>query len=272
MGKDLFLYKGMKRILAIITGLTIIQTAAIILQAEWLSQAVTGLFNGKRIASLYPVIGFFLLAFLVRHAVTTVRQKIVYQYAAQTGADLRKRFLEQLFRLGPRFAKKEGTGRMVTLVMEGISQFRRYLELFLPKMVSMAIVPAAVVIYVFFQDKTSALILILALPILIVFMILLGLVAQKKADRQWKSYQTLSNHFVDSLRGLETLRFLGLSKSHSKNIFHVSERYRKATMSTLRVAFLSSFALDFFTMLSVATVAVFLGLRLIDGQILLGWH
>ncbi|QBG58367.1 thiol reductant ABC exporter subunit CydD [Bacillus amyloliquefaciens] len=270
MGKDLFLYKGMKRILAIITGLTIIQTAAIILQAEWLSQAVTGLFNGKRIASLYPVIGFFLLAFLVRHAVTAVRQKIVYQYAAQTGADLRKRFLEQLFRLGPRFAKKEGTGRMVTLAMEGISQFRRYLELFLPKMVSMAIVPAAVVIYVFFQDKTSALILILALPILIVFMILLGLVAQKKADRQWKSYQTLSNHFVDSLRGLETLRFLGLSKSHSKNIFHVSERYRKATMSTLRVAFLSSFALDFFTMLSVATVAVFLGLRLIDGHILLG--
>ena len=270
MGKDLFLYKGMKRILAIITGLTIIQTAAIILQAEWLNQAVTGLFNGKRIASLYPVIGFFLLAFLVRHAVTAVRQKIVYQYAAQTGADLRKRFLEQLFRLGPRFAKKEGTGRMVTLAMEGISQFRRYLELFLPKMVSMAIVPAAVVIYVFFQDKTSALILILALPILIVFMILLGLVAQKKADRQWKSYQTLSNHFVDSLRGLETLRFLGLSKSHSKNIFHVSERYRKATMSTLRVAFLSSFALDFFTMLSVATVAVFLGLRLIDGHILLG--
>lgn len=270
MGKDLFLYKGMKRILAIITGLTIIQTAAIILQAEWLNQAVTGLFNGKRIASLYPVIGFFLLAFLVRHAVTAVRQKIVYQYAAQTGADLRKRFLEQLFRLGPRFAKKEGTGRMVTLAMEGISQFRRYLELFLPKMVSMAIVPALVVIYVFFQDKTSALILILALPILIVFMILLGLVAQKKADRQWKSYQTLSNHFVDSLRGLETLRFLGLSKSHSKNIFHVSERYRKATMSTLRVAFLSSFALDFFTMLSVATVAVFLGLRLIDGHILLG--
>ncbi len=126
---------------------------------------------------------------------------------------------------------------MVTLAMEGISQFRRYLELFLPKMVSMAIVPAAVVIYVFFQDRTSAIILVAAMPILIIFMILLGLVAQRKADRQWKSYQRLSNHFVDSLRGLETLRFLGLSKSHSKNIFYVSERYRKATMSTLRVAF-----------------------------------
>lgn len=152
MGKDLFLYKGMKRILAIITGLTIIQTAAIILQAEWLSQAVTGLFNGKRIASLYPVIGFFLLAFLVRHAVTAVRQKIVYQYAAQTGADLRKDFLSNCSVSAP-LCEKEGTGRMVTLAMEGISQFRRYLELFLPKMVSMAIVPAAVVIYVFFRIK-----------------------------------------------------------------------------------------------------------------------
>lgn len=149
MGKDLFLYKGMKRILTMITVLTLIQTAAIIMQAEWLSEAVTGLFNGKRITALYPVIGFFLLAFLARHAVTLVRQKIVYQYAAQTGADLRKSFLDQLFRLGPRFVRKEGTGQMVTLAMEGISQFRRYLELFLPKMVSMAVVPAAVVIYVF---------------------------------------------------------------------------------------------------------------------------
>lgn len=270
MGKDLFRYKGMKRILTLITCLTLIQTAAIIMQAEWLSEAVTGLFNGKGITSLLPVIGFFLIAFIARHGMTVARQKIVYQYAARTGADLRKSFLDQLFRLGPRFAKKEGTGQMVTLAMEGISQFRRYLELFLPKMVSMAIVPAAVVIYVFFQDRTSAIILVAAMPILIIFMILLGLVAQRKADRQWKSYQRLSNHFVDSLRGLETLRFLGLSKSHSKNIFYVSERYRKATMSTLRVAFLSSFALDFFTMLSVATVAVFLGLRLIDGDILLG--
>lgn len=132
MGKDLFRYKGMKRILTVITCLTLIQTAAIIMQAEWLSEAVTGLFNGKSIASLFPVIGFFLIAFVARHGVTVARQKIVYQYAARTGADLRKSFLDKLFRLGPRFAKKEGTGQMVTLAMEGISQFRRYLELFLP--------------------------------------------------------------------------------------------------------------------------------------------
>ncbi|MCI4060043.1 thiol reductant ABC exporter subunit CydD, partial [Bacillus cereus] len=98
--------------------------------------AVTGLFNGKSIASLFPVIGFFLIAFVARHGVTVARQKIVYQYAARTGADVRKSFLDQLLRLGPRFAKYEGTGHMVTLAMEGIIQFRRYLELFLPKLVS----------------------------------------------------------------------------------------------------------------------------------------
>jgi ATP-binding cassette subfamily C protein CydD len=88
-------------------------------------------------------------------------------------------------------------------------------------------------------------------------------------DRQLKSYRTLSNHFVDSLRGLETLKFLGRSRSHSASIATVSDRYRSATMRTLRVAFLSSFAMDFFTMLSVASVAVSLGLRLVNEQMTL---
>lgn len=270
MGKDLFQYKGIKRILAVLTALTLLQGAAIILQAEWLAEAVTRLFNGERISALYSVMILFLAAFLFRHAVTLVKQRAVYQYAAKTGADMRKSFLEKLFQSGPRLARQEGTGHVVTLAMEGIAQFRRYLELFLPKMVSMAVIPAAIVCYVFFKDKSSAVILMVTMPILIAFMILLGYAAKRKADRQWKSYEMLSNHFTDSLRGLETLKFLGLSRSHEKNIFKVSERYRKATMSTLRIAFLSSFALDFFTMLSVATVAVFLGLGLVDGHITLG--
>ncbi|GIN65395.1 thiol reductant ABC exporter subunit CydD [Bacillus sonorensis] len=270
MGKDLFQYKGMKRILAVLTMLTLMQGAAIIMQAEWLAEAVTRLFNGERIDALYSLLTFFLAAFLLRHAITLVKQRAVYHYAAKTGADMRKSFLEKLFQSGPLLARQKGTGHVVTLAMEGIAQFRRYLELFLPKMVSMAVIPAAIVCYVFFKDKSSATVLIVTMPILIAFMILLGYAAKRKADRQWKSYQVLSNHFTDSLRGLETLKFLGLSRSHENNIFKVSERYRKATMSTLKIAFLSSFALDFFTMLSVATVAVFLGLGLVEGHITLG--
>jgi ATP-binding cassette subfamily C protein CydD len=134
-------------------------------------------------------------------------------------------------------------------------------------MLATGMTPVLVLAYVYILDVRSGVILTVTLPILIVFMILIGLASKKRMDQQWESYRTLSNHFVDSLRGLETLKFLGRSKQHSESIQTVSNSYREATVKTLRIAFLSSFALDFFTMLSVASVAVNLGLRLIDGHI-----
>ncbi|TYR80265.1 thiol reductant ABC exporter subunit CydD [Priestia megaterium] len=270
MGKDLFQYKGVKPVLAVLAILTLMQGAAILLAASTLSEAVVLLFQGEMGSLFYKAAALFLTAFLTRHALAMLKQFFSERFAERTGASLRKNVLDKLFLLGPKYAKKEGTGKMVTLVMEGVAQLRSYLELFLPKMVNLAVIPPMIVLYIFVLDRTSAYILIVTLPILIVFMILLGLAAKVKADRQWKTYRVLSNHFTDSLKGLETLAFLGLSRSHAEKIKGVSDRYRKATMSTLKVAFLSSFALDFFTMLSIATVAVFLGLRLIEGDILLG--
>ncbi|MGD6975223.1 thiol reductant ABC exporter subunit CydD [Bacillus altitudinis] len=269
MDKRLLQLKGMRGLLALLGIVSIIQGASIIFQAQWLAHAITTLFDGKSLSQATPYVLLFLAAFLVRHGLTLMREKVMFTYSSRIGADVRKQLLDQLFRLGPAFTKKKGTGKLVTLAMEGIAQYRQYLQLFLPKMVNMAVIPVMVLVYVWTLDETSAVILIVTLPILIVFMILLGLVAQRKAAKQWRSYEKLSNHFTDSLRGLETLRYLGISKKHSRNIGEVSKRYRKATMSTLKVAFLSSFALDFFSMLSIATVAVFLGLRLIEGDLLL---
>ncbi|MGX9290830.1 thiol reductant ABC exporter subunit CydD [Bacillus sp. A015] len=269
MDKRLLQLKGMRGLLALLGIVSLIQGASIIFQAQWLAHAITTLFDGKSLSQATPYVLLFLAAFLVRHGLTFIREKVMFTYSSRIGADVRKQLLDQLFRLGPAFTKKKGTGKLVTLAMEGIAQYRQYLQLFLPKMVNMAVIPVMVLVYVWTLDQTSAVILIVTLPILIVFMILLGLVAQRKAAKQWRSYEKLSNHFTDSLRGLETLRYLGISKKHSRNIAEVSKRYRKATMSTLKVAFLSSFALDFFSMLSIATVAVFLGLRLIEGELLL---
>ncbi|MDR7669525.1 thiol reductant ABC exporter subunit CydD [Bacillus altitudinis] len=269
MDKRLLQLKGMRGLLALLGIVSIIQGASIIFQAQWLAHAITTLFDGKSLMQATPYVLLFLAAFLVRRGLTLMREKVMFTYSSRIGADVRKQLLDQLFRLGPAFTKKKGTGKLVTLAMEGIAQYRQYLQLFLPKMVNMAVIPVMVLVYVWTLDETSAVILIVTLPILIVFMILLGLVAQRKAAKQWRSYEKLSNHFTDSLRGLETLRYLGISKKHSRNIGEVSKRYRKATMSTLKVAFLSSFALDFFSMLSIATVAVFLGLRLIEGDLLL---
>lgn len=267
MGQGLMKYKGIKPVMAVMAGLTLIQTIAIILQAKWLAEVISALFAGAKLQEQAGGIGMFLLAFMVRQGCGALMQKTAYRFAEQTGQSLRKQVLSKLFELGPRFAGQEGTGNLVTLVLEGVTKFRNYLELFLPRMLATGITPALVWLYVFTLNKTSAVILLVTLPILIIFMILIGLAARKQTERQWQTYRTLSNHFVDSLRGLETLKFLGRSKTNIDSIERVSDSYRSATMRTLRVAFLSSFALDFFTMLSVASVAVSLGLPLVEGRI-----
>lgn len=269
MGRDLLGFKGIKPVLAAVALLTLVQSVSILWMARTLSEVVSALFAGGSLQEQKDGIFQFLAAFLVRHLVNFVQQKVTYRYAEHTGALLRKQLMDKLFQLGPRFAKTEGTGKLVTLVLDGVSKFKVYLELIIPRMVATAIIPAVLFIYIFTQDVQSAIILLITMPILIAFMILIGMYSGKQIDSQMLSYRNLANHFVDSLRGLETLKYLGRSKSHSQTIGKVSDKYRKATMRTLRVAFLSSFALDFFTMLSVASVAVGLGLRLINGDMML---
>lgn len=266
MGKILFQFQHIKKILLFLTLFTVIQGIAIIMQAKWLAEVVTRLFNGEEIKQVLFVASCFLAAFMIRHLVKLVMTKAIDHYADHIASSLKKEALAKFFALGPRYAGRFGTGNLVTLLIDGAKQFRLYVELFLPKLAGMIVVPPLVLFYILTLDVTSAVILVLTLPILIGFLILLGLAAKKKADKQWSTHRILSNHFVDSLRGLETLKYLGLSHKHAVSIKEVSEKYRKSTMSTLRVAFLSSFALDFFTMLGIATVAVFLGLRLVEGE------
>lgn len=265
MGKDLLGYKGVKSVFLVVGLCTLAQSMAIILQAKWLAEVLSALFAGSSLQEQYLNMVLFLLAFLARHGISLLQQGIAQRFAEETGTDLRRQLMDKLFHKGPRFVRSEGTGNVVTLVLEGIAKFRKYAELTIPRMMGMAFTPALVWLYVFSIDRISAVILLVTLPILIGFLILVGLAARKQTERQLHTYRMLSNHFVDSLRGLATLKFLGQSKKHSESIGQVSESYRKATMRTLRVAFLSSFALDFFTMLSVAVVAVNLGLRLISG-------
>ncbi|MEH7097217.1 thiol reductant ABC exporter subunit CydD [Neobacillus vireti] len=266
MEKSLFSYKGIKHLLLVLGLLTSLQAIMIILQAYYLANSISSLFGGDLFYTVWKKLLYFFLALLFRQSLTFVRKRLVYRFATETSVNLRAAVLKKLFQLGPRFVKEQGSGQTVTLIMEGTMKFHRYLELFLPKLVNTVIIPAAIFVFIFFENIRSAVILILALPILIIFMILLGLAAKEKANRQYKSYQMLSNHFVDSLRGIETMKYLGISQKHSEKIHFVSEGYRKNVMATLRIAFLSTFALDFITMLSIATVAVFLGLGLINGS------
>ncbi|MBE7094969.1 thiol reductant ABC exporter subunit CydD [Bacillus cereus] len=262
-------YPGSRVLYVVLTIISILEAISIIGQTVFLARAITFLFQGETVQSVLNETVYFGITFAVRHMLVRISQILVERFAEKTGSLLRKQLIEAYFTLGPRYVQTAGTGHLVTLSIEGIEKFKTYIELTIPKMIRSSIVPGLIVLYVFTLDIESGIILVVTIPIVIIFMILLGLAAQKMADSQYESYRVLSNHFVDTLKGLETLKYLGKSKQHEGKIEKVSKRYRKATMRTLRVAFLSSFALDFFTSLSIAFVAVGLGIRLIDGTIVL---
>lgn len=267
--KGLPTYPGSIKLYIILSLLIIIETISIIAQAAFLARAITLLFDRNPLADASIYILLFLATFIIRYLISHLQEYLTETYAQKTTSHLRKKLVNAYFNQGHRFIQSQGTGRLVTLAIEGIDQLKKYLEIISIRMIRTMIVPAMIVIYVFTLDKISAVILVVTVPIIIMFMILLGLAAQKMADKQYESYRVLSNHFIDSLKGLETLKYLGRSRQHAKNIKKVSKRYREATVKTLRVAFLSSFALDFFTSLSIAFVAVGLGFRLIEGQMIL---
>lgn len=269
MDRELLSYKGAKLLFVLAGLLTFVQGLCTIVQAVLLGGIVSDLFFGGQISDIGSRALLFFVVVAARYGCVLAIRQLSGRFADQTSAHLRMQFLTRLFERGPKLIRRKGTGNLVTLALEGVAQVRNYLERFVPKMLANGVLPLMILIYVFTQDLMSALILFFTVPVLIVFMILLGLAAQTKMEKRWASYRVLANHFLDSLHGLPTLRYLGISRTHERTIARVSDRYRSMTMGTLRVAFLSSFALDFFTMLSIAFVAVFLGIRLINGAIAL---
>lgn len=267
--KKLLQLPGIKKILGLLAGSSILQAIFIIGQAYGLARSITNLWSGEVIRNQFIWLGLFFVSYVLRHLMTYLREQVLEDYAYEQARGLRSQLLTKIFRLGPQVVQKQGTGSVVTTALDGINQVEEYLHLILPKMLNMMIIPWILLVMIFLLDWQSGIVLLVVFPLIIIFMIILGYAAQSKADKQYKVFQLLSNHFIDSLRGIDTLKFFGISKQYSRSIFSTSERFREATMSTLKVAILSTFALDFFTTLSVAVVAVLLGLRLINEEIFL---
>lgn len=267
--KRLLAMPGMRRYLGILGILVFIQAVSIIVQARSLSVAIVNLWNLEPLKTIFWPTVIFAAAFLSRHLLTVAENRVFFPFVEKTSGHLREQLMAKIFHLGPAEIEKQGTGNIVTMALEGIDKVQTYLMLVIIKILDMSITPWLILLYVLFLRWEQAIFLFIIFPVIILFMIILGLAAQSKADRQYEGYQRLSNHFVDTLRGLSTLKQLGLSKRYADNVFKVSESYRKETMSTLKIALTSTFALDFFTTLSIAVVAVFLGFDLLDGKVML---
>ncbi|MFH5812024.1 thiol reductant ABC exporter subunit CydD [Companilactobacillus sp. FL22-1] len=264
--KRLFRLPGTKKLLLMLAGLTLLQAFVVLFQGKYLAEALVNSWNQKSLHTIiYPMI-LFAVAFILRHLFNLINTKIVESYAGRTSETIRAKLLEKVYDAGPEMISEEGTGNLVTSSLDGIDLVENYFKLIFTKMMNMMIIPPVLLIYIYTQNIASGITLTIIVPLVILFMIILGLAAQSKADAQYAQYTILSNHFLDALRGLPTLKMLGLSKRYAKNIYTVSDEYRRRTMNTLRIAILSTFALDWLTTLGIAILAVFLGLGLINNS------
>lgn len=266
MDKSWFELKGIKLHLFVLGFISLCLGAAIIGQAVFLSQGISLLFQQQPLEQAYRPLTLFLVCLISRYTMVFFQRKVSGRFAEEAAERMREQLIEGIFGQGEIKLTSGSSAEKITLVMEGVDKVRTYLELSIPRFVDMMVLTILLWGWTLKLDLISGGILTVTLPLLVTFFILLGLAAKTQAERQWTSYRMLSHHYTDALRGLKTLKYLGRSKDHGKTIHLVSDNYRKATMKTLRVAFLSSFALDFFSMLSIAMVAVSLGIRLIDGS------
>lgn len=263
--RELFQLAGAKSISRKLAGLDVLQAFLIVGQALALSAVITQLWRGY--ALNWPLLLTFAACFTGRQLLNWLSERWLDHYAGQTAQALRRRLLSKLFQQGPALVQAQGTGSMITMVLDGVAEVRQYIKLIFSKTLTMMIVPVIVLIAAGFLDLRSAIILLIMYPLIVMFMIILGKAAQAKAEKQFGNFQKLSNNFIDSLRGIATLKYLGLSKRYSRSIFNSSEHFRERTMRVLKIAMLSTFALDFFTTLSIAVIAVYLGFDLIKGKI-----
>jgi ATP-binding cassette subfamily C protein CydCD len=154
----------------------------------------------------------------------------------------------------------------VVLLTRGVAAAEPYLTRYLPALVLAAVLPFLAVVAIVTQDVTSAVIVLATLPLVPVFGVLIGLVSRDRAERQWRAMASLSGYFLDVVRGLPTLVAFRRAEAQTGRIREVTDRYRRASLATLRTAFASSAVLELVATLSVALVAVTVGVRLADGR------
>lgn len=257
-----------RMLLAASVGLGLAGGVLIILEASWIAKVTDGVFlGGKNLRDLMPALLTLLLWIGLRVLAHMAGDGLAMKLASRVKEELRIRLIRKLAELGPQAVKRERSGELLAVLYEGVEQLETYLARYLPQAALSALVPVAVLCAVVRLDLMSTIILAVTLPLLIFFMILIGVTTKAKTERQFKLLGLLSGHFHDVVRGLPTLQIFNRSKAQLEIIGRIGEEHRKTTMGTLRLAFLSGFVMELFATLCTAVVAVFLGLRLIEGGI-----
>ncbi|MEW1644490.1 thiol reductant ABC exporter subunit CydD [Streptomyces sp. NPDC091219] len=250
-----------------VVGLGAVGAALVIAQAMLIAEIVVGAFQHRMSVGELGTPLLLLTAVAVGRAlVSWLTELAAHRASAAVKSELRRRLLERSAELGPGWLSGQRTGSLVALATRGVDALDDYFSRYLPQLGLAIVVPVAVLARIVTEDWVSAAIIVGTLPLIPLFMVMIGWATQSRMDRQWQLLSRLSGHFLDVVAGLPTLKVFGRAKAQAESIRRITGEYRQATMRTLRIAFVSSFALELLATLSVALVAVTIGMRLVHGD------
>ncbi len=233
----------------------------LIAQARFLSLIVHGAFmEAQTVGRLWHLFFLLVLVVLLRAALGWAREVSGFCAGARIRQDLRMELLTHIMTLGPAFTGNQSTGALSSTVMEQVEGLHDFYAFYLPQLALAAMIPAAILAFVFPHSWAAGGLLLATAPLIPIFMVLVGMGAESVSQRHFQALARMSAYFLDVLQGLPTLKLFGRSQGTEKKIAAVSNNYRKRTMGVLRVAFLSSAVLEFFSSISIALVAVYLAM------------
>lgn len=241
-----------------------VSAGLLLAQALALTDLVVALWRG---APASGALGVLVAAVAGRVVTSWAAARLAQRTASAVRSDLREQVLARTLALGPAWVERFGRARLSAVLTQGLPALDAWFTRYLPALVPGVLLPPLVLVVLAFTDLESAITVAVTLPLIPVFAILLGRAAQSRADRQWSAQRTLAAHFLDTVRGLPTLRAHRRAQRQVGAVAAVTDAHRRATMSVLRIAFLSSTALDLVGTLSVGLVAVTAGMRLAGGTL-----
>ncbi|MFH8749419.1 thiol reductant ABC exporter subunit CydD [Streptomyces rimosus] len=255
--------------LAAVVLLGLAGAGLVIGQAMLIAEIVVGAFQRDLdLGDLSTPVLLLALVSVGRGLVSWLTELAAHRASAAVKSELRTRLLTRAAAdLGPGWLSTQRSGELTTLATRGIDALDDYFARYLPQLGLAVVVPIAVLARIVTGDWISAATIVVTLPLIPLFMVLIGWATQNRMERQWQLLARLSGHFLDVVAGLPTLKVFGRAKAQAASIRAITGAYRRATLRTLRIAFLSSFALELLATISVALVAVGIGMRLVHGSL-----
>jgi ATP-binding cassette subfamily C protein CydCD len=245
--------------IAVLAAIGAVTAGLVIAQAQLLATAIAG----RTAAVLAPLAAVVAARALAAWAA----EATAHRASAAAKSELRRRLLARVVRLGPGWRRTRRTAELTELATQGIDALDGYFTGYLPKLILAVAVPLTVLAAITAADPVSGVVVAVTLPLVPLFGALIGLATGRHAKKRWRALGMLAHHFLDVVTGLPTLKVFGRARAQREQIAKVTGSYRRATMATLRLAFLSSFALELIATMSVALVATEIGLRLAYGHL-----